>query len=74
MATFRRKATEQEIKGVGQKIKGMAQEITGRATGNREMRAKGEANQIAGHVRSRAAEAARKIGTAVSRERTRGRR
>ena len=74
MATFRRKAAEQEVRGVGQKIKGVAQEVAGRATGNREMRAKGEANQIAGHVRSRAGEAARKIGTAVSRERKRGRR
>jgi uncharacterized protein YjbJ (UPF0337 family) len=52
----------------------VAQEVAGRATGNREMRAKGEVNQVAGHVRSRAGEAARKIGTAVSREKTRGRR
>jgi uncharacterized protein YjbJ (UPF0337 family) len=74
MATFRRKAAEQEARGVGQKIKGVAQEVAGRSTGNREMRAKGEANQVAGHVRSRAGEAARKIGTAVSREKTRGRR
>ncbi len=74
MGTFRRKAAEQEVRGVGQKIKGVAQEVAGRATGNRGMRAKGEANQVAGHVRSRGSEAARKIGTAVSRERTRGRR
>ena len=40
----------------------MAQEIAGRATGDRDMRAKGEVNQVAGHVRSRAGEAARKIG------------
>jgi uncharacterized protein YjbJ (UPF0337 family) len=52
----------------------MAQEVAGRATGNREMRAKGEMNQAAGHVRSRAGEAARKISTGISRERTRGRR
>jgi uncharacterized protein YjbJ (UPF0337 family) len=52
----------------------MAQEVAGRATGNREMRAKGEVNQVAGHVRSRAGEAARKMGTGVSREKTRGRR
>src|SRR5512138_3677569 len=74
MATFRRKAAEQEMKGVGQKIKGVAQEVAGRATGNRDLRAKGEANQVAGHVRSRAGEAARKIGTALNREKTRGRR
>src|SRR5690349_6161502 len=74
MATFRRKAAEQEVKGIGQKVKGVAQEVAGRATGNRELRAKGEANQVAGHVRSRAGEAARKIGTAVNREKTRGRR
>ena len=74
MATFRKKAAEEEVRGVGQKIKGVAQEVAGRATGNREMRAKGEANQVAGHVRSRAGEAARKISTAVSREKTRGRR
>jgi len=74
MATFRRKAAEQEVKGVGQKVKGVVQEVAGRATGNRELRARGEANQVAGHVRSRAGEAARKIGTALNREKTRGRR
>lgn len=74
MATFRRKATEQEVKGVGQKVKGVAQEVVGRATGDRDMRARGEVNQIAGHVRSRAGEAGRKISTAASREKTRGRR
>ena len=74
MPTFRRKATEQEIKGVGQKVKGVAQEIVGRVTGDRDIRARGEVNQVAGHVRSRAGEAARKIGTAVSREKNRRRR
>ena len=29
MSTFRRKATEQEVKGIGQKVKGVAQEIVG---------------------------------------------
>ena len=67
MATFRRKAAEQEVKGVGQKVKGIAQEIAGRATGDNDLRAKGEVNQVAGHLRSRAGEAARKIGSAVSR-------
>ena len=74
MPTFRRKAAEQEIKGVGQKVKGVAQEIAGRATGNTELRARGEANQIAGHVRSRAGEAGRKVAKAVTPEKTRGRR
>ena len=74
MGTFRRKATEQEVKGVGQKIKGVAQEVVGRATGDGSMRAKGEANQLAGHVRSRAGEAGRKIGKAVDREKSRSRR
>jgi uncharacterized protein YjbJ (UPF0337 family) len=68
MATFRRKAAEEEIKGVGQKVKGVAQEVAGRATGKGNLRAKGELNQVAGHIRSRAGEAARKIGTAVNRE------
>ena len=74
MPTFRRKAAEQEIKGVGQKVKGVVQEIAGRATGNNDLRAKGEVNQVAGHVRSRAGEAARKIGSALSREKSRSRR
>ena len=74
MATIRRKAAEQEAKGVGQKIKGVAQEIAGRATGNNDLRARGEVNQVAGHVRSRAGEAARKISSAVNREKTRNRR
>jgi uncharacterized protein YjbJ (UPF0337 family) len=68
MATIRRKATEQEVKGVGQKIKGVAQEIVGRATGNPDMRARGELNQVAGHLRSRAGEAGRKISKAVEKE------
>ena len=74
MATFRRKAAEQEGKGVGQKIKGVAQEIAGRATGNNDLRARGEVNQVAGHVRSRAGEAARKISSAVNRGKPRSRR
>ena len=74
MATIRRKATEQEIKGVAQKIKGVAQEVVGRATGNADMRARGELNQVGGHLRSRAAEAGRKISKAVSKENTRSRR
>jgi uncharacterized protein YjbJ (UPF0337 family) len=74
MSTFRRKATEQEVKGVGQKVKGVAQEIVGRATGDKDLRARGEVNQAAGHVRSRVAEAGRKISKAVEKEKTRGRR
>jgi uncharacterized protein YjbJ (UPF0337 family) len=73
MTTFRRKATEQEVKGVGQKVKGVAQELVGRASGDKDMRARGELNQVGGHLRSRAAEAGRKIGTAVEREKTRRR-
>ena len=74
MTTFRRKATEQEVKGVGQKIKGVAQEIAGRATGDQDLRARGELNQVGGHLRSRAGEAGRKIGKAVERQKPRGRR
>jgi uncharacterized protein YjbJ (UPF0337 family) len=68
MSTFRRKAAEQEVKGAGQKIKGVGQEIIGRATGNSDMRARGEANQVAGHVRSRVGEAGRKITAAVAKK------
>jgi len=74
MASIRRKAIEQEVKGVGQKIKGVAQEIVGRATGDAEMRARGEVNQVGGHLRSRAGEAGRKISKAVEKEKTRKRR
>ena len=74
MTTFRRKATEQEVKGVGQKIKGVAQEIAGRATGDTDLRARGELNQVGGHLRSRAAEAVRKVSKAIEREKTRSRR
>jgi uncharacterized protein YjbJ (UPF0337 family) len=71
MSTFRRKSTEQELKGTGQKLKGVAQEVVGRATGDDEMRARGEANQVGGHVRSRLGEAGRKISSAIERERDR---
>jgi uncharacterized protein YjbJ (UPF0337 family) len=74
MATIRRKAIEQEVKGIGQKVKGVAQELVGRATGNTDLRARGELNQVGGHLRSRAGEATRKISKAVEREKTRRRR
>jgi uncharacterized protein YjbJ (UPF0337 family) len=74
MATIRRKAIEQEVKGIGQKIKGVAQELVGRATGNTDMRARGELNQVGGHLRSRAGEATRKISKAVEKGKTRKRR
>jgi uncharacterized protein YjbJ (UPF0337 family) len=74
MGTFRRKSAEQEVKGTGQKLKGVAQEIVGRATGDNDMRARGEANQVGGHVRSRLGEAGRKVGAAIERETKRNRR
>jgi uncharacterized protein YjbJ (UPF0337 family) len=74
MGTFRKKSTEQEIKGTGQKIKGVGQEIVGRATGREDIRARGEMNQVAGHVRSRAGEAGRKIAETVERQAGKSRR
>jgi uncharacterized protein YjbJ (UPF0337 family) len=71
--SMRKKSTEQEIKGTGQKLKGVGQEILGRATGNDEIRAKGELNQVGGHVRSRLGEAGRKISGALEREKQRER-
>ena len=68
MSTFRKKSAEQEIKGTAQKVKGVGQEIVGRATGNDRLRAKGEANQVGGHIRSRAGEAGRKVANAIERE------
>ena len=73
MGTFRRKSTEQEIKGKGQKIKGVAQEVVGRVTGDTDMRARGEMNQAGGHIRSRLGEAGRKVGEALDREKNRRR-
>ena len=74
MGTLRKRSAEQEIKGTAQKIKGVGQEIVGRATGDSSMRAKGEANQVAGHVRSRAGEAGRKMANAVDRGTSKARR
>lgn len=62
MATVRRKSIEQEVKGAWQRVKGAAQEAVGRATGDSTMRAKGELNQAADKVRSKAGEAGRKMG------------
>ena len=73
MGTFRRKSAEQELKGTAQKIKGVGQEIVGRATGNERVRAKGELNQVGGHVRSRLGEAGRKASSALEREKNRRR-
>ena len=69
--SIRKKSAEQELKGTGQKLKGVGQEILGRATGDSDMRARGEVNQVAGHVRSRVGEAGRKISGAAERERSR---
>ena len=74
MGTLRKKSAEQEIKGTAQKVKGVGQEIVGRATGDSSMRAKGEANQVAGHVRSRAGEGGRKMTNAVDRGASKARR
>jgi uncharacterized protein YjbJ (UPF0337 family) len=74
MATFRKRSAEQEIKGTGQKIKGVGQEIAGRLTGNDDLRARGELNQVGGHVRSRVGEAGRKISAALDPEKPRRRR
>jgi uncharacterized protein YjbJ (UPF0337 family) len=71
MGTFRRKSAEQELKGTAQKIKGVGEEIVGRVTGDADMRARGEANQVGGHIRSRVGEAGRKISDAVDRNRRR---
>jgi uncharacterized protein YjbJ (UPF0337 family) len=74
MGTFRRKSAEQELKGTGQKIKGVGREVVVRATDNDSMRARGEANQVGGHVRSRVGEAGRKMANAVDREKAKSRR
>ena len=69
--SFKKKSTEQELKGVGQKVKGVTQEAVGRMSGDEDLRAKGELNQVGGHVRSRLGEAGRKAATAVEREKMR---
>ena len=68
--SIRRKSAEQELKGTGQKLKGVGQEIIGRATGDADMRARGELNQVGGHIRSRVGEAVRKISGAAEREKS----
>ncbi len=73
MRSIRRKSAEQELKGTGQKLKGVGQEIVGRATGDSDMRARGEINQVTGHIRSRVGEAGRKISRAAEREKNRNR-
>ena len=73
MKSLRGKSAEQEIKGTGQKVKGVAQEIVGRVTDNPEMRARGELNQVGGHLRSRAGKIGRKVSEAADRERSRRR-
>jgi uncharacterized protein YjbJ (UPF0337 family) len=70
MKTLRRRSAEQELKGTGQKLKGVSQEIVGRATGDADMRARGEANQVGGHLRSRIGEAGRKLTTPARRTKT----
>jgi uncharacterized protein YjbJ (UPF0337 family) len=73
MGTFKKKAAEQELKGIGQRIKGKAQEITGAVTGDKDLRARGDLNQAGGEVRRRVGEAGRKISDAIERDRVRDR-
>ena len=70
---IRKKSVEQELKGVGQKAKGLGQEVVGRVTGDQSLRARGEANQVGGTVRSKLGEAGRRISDAVDREKSRSR-
>lgn len=74
MGTFRKRSAEQEIKGTGQKIKGVGQEIAGRLTDNEDLRARGELNQVGGHIRSRVGEAGRRISDALDPDRSKKRR
>jgi uncharacterized protein YjbJ (UPF0337 family) len=71
---IRKKAAEEQVRGAAQKVKGVAQEIVGRATGNENLRARGELNQVGGTVRNRIGEASRKVANAIDREKNRSRR
>jgi uncharacterized protein YjbJ (UPF0337 family) len=71
MDKLKKEATEQEIKGVGQQIKGKVQEGAGKLTGNADLEAEGDLNQVAGKVREKAGEAGRRLSDAVDPDKNR---
>ena len=73
MGTLRKKSAEQELKGIGQRVKGKAQEIVGAATGDKDLRSRGDLNQAGGEIRRRVGETGRKISDAIDKERARDR-
>jgi uncharacterized protein YjbJ (UPF0337 family) len=56
---------EDELKGKGKQVKGAVKEGLGKVTGDRDLRDRGEADQVEGHVQEKFGRAKRKIGEAV---------
>jgi len=56
---------EDELKGKGKQVKGAVKEGLGKVTGDRDLRDRGEADQVEGHVQENFGRAKRKIGEAV---------
>jgi len=53
---------EDELKGKGKQVKGAVKEGLGKVTGDRDLRDRGEADQVEGHVQEEFGRAKRKIG------------
>jgi uncharacterized protein YjbJ (UPF0337 family) len=71
MDKLKKESAEQEIKGVGQQIKGKVQEGVGKVTGNEDLEARGDLNQVGGKVREKLGEAGRKVSDALDPDKNR---
>jgi uncharacterized protein YjbJ (UPF0337 family) len=71
MDKLKKEATEQELKGLGQQIKGKVQEGAGKLTGNDDLEAKGDLNQVGGKVREKLGETGRRVANAIDNDKDR---
>lgn len=65
MDKLKKESAEQELKGIGQQIKGKVQEGVGRVTGDADLEAEGNLNQVGGAVREKTGQAGRKVADAL---------
>jgi uncharacterized protein YjbJ (UPF0337 family) len=61
MDKLRTESAKQGLKGFGQQVKGKVQETVGRATGDADLEAEGNLNQVGGRIREKAGEAGTKV-------------
>jgi len=67
MNELEKDGAKEQAGGKFQKVKGRVKEAAGNLTGNEDLEAEGEADQVEGNIRDKVGEAGRKIGGAADR-------